>query len=86
GGKGAFVYTAPKPGKKNKFTPGQHVAFLPEGSEVAIGETRGPWGHIRQITSGTMIAARAGDYFGWEDGPQAPWQLPDGVSEEATPG
>ncbi|WP_198021451.1 lytic transglycosylase domain-containing protein [Burkholderia sp. WSM2232] len=86
GTKGAFVYTAPKPGKKNKFTPGQHVGFLPEGSEVTIGETRGPWGHIRQITSGTMIAARAGDYFGWEDGPQAPWQLPDGVSEEATPG
>ncbi|MGF6612387.1 hypothetical protein OKW45_007375 [Paraburkholderia sp. WSM4175] len=86
GASGALVYTAPTAGKKNRFTPGQYVGFLPEGSEITVGETRGPWGHIKAITSGTMVAPQSGDYFGWEDGPQAPWLVPDGVRAKAAPG
>ncbi|MDH6151988.1 GH24 family phage-related lysozyme (muramidase) [Paraburkholderia sp. WSM4179] len=86
GASGALVYTAPTAGKKNRFTLGQYVGFLPEGSEITVGETRGPWGHIKAITSGTMVAPQSGDYFGWEDGPQAPWLVPDGVRAKAAPG
>lgn len=86
GAAGAFVYTAPTAGKKGEFTPGQYVGFLPEGSEITVGETRGQWGHIKAITSGTMVAPTSGDYFGWEDGPQAPWQLPDGSRAGAASG
>ncbi|POR55069.1 hypothetical protein B0G62_102680 [Paraburkholderia eburnea] len=87
GAAGAFVYTAPTTGKKkHTFTAGQQVGFLPEGSEVTISETRGTWGHIKAITSGTMIATKSGDYFGWEDGPQAPWLHPDGTKSADEPG
>lgn len=78
GVQGAFVWSEPTAGKKkNTFSPGEHVGFLPEGSEVTIGEKRGPWGHITKVAEGRMIAARSGGYFGWEDGPQAPWVVPD---------
>ncbi|WP_321951739.1 lytic transglycosylase domain-containing protein [Paraburkholderia bannensis] len=80
GAPGAMVYTAPTAGKKkNTFTAGQQVGFLPADSEVTISETRGTWGHIKAIMSGTMAAPKSGDYFGWEDGPQAPWLQPDGT-------
>ncbi|MCG5077532.1 glycoside hydrolase family 19 protein [Paraburkholderia tagetis] len=69
GAVGAFVCKAPG---------GQRVALLPEGSEVIIGEKRGRWGHIKSITSGTMIAANSGGYFGREDGGNVPWLRPDG--------
>jgi GH24 family phage-related lysozyme (muramidase) len=82
---GALVYTAPKAGKKGKFIAGKHVGFLPKGSEITVSETRGQWGHIRAITAGAMIAPKSGDYFGWEDGPQAPWVVPDGVSAKSSP-
>lgn len=78
GVQGAFVWSEPTAGKKkNTYSPGEHVGFLPEGSEVTIGEKRGPWGHITTVAEGRMIAARSGEYFGWEDGPQAPWVVPD---------
>jgi hypothetical protein len=82
---GAFVRQEPKAGRKGHFTAGAPIAFLPQDSEVIIGETRGPWAHIKAITSGTMIAANAAGHFGREDGPQAPWVLPDGVTEATTP-
>jgi len=86
GAPGAFVYTAPTAGKKKtRYTKGQQVGFLPTDSEVTISETRGGWGHIQAITSGTMVSANSGDYFGQEDGPQAPWLLPDGVEKATTP-
>ncbi|OLL31297.1 muraminidase [Burkholderia sp. SRS-W-2-2016] len=84
GASGAVVYTAPAAGtRRNTYTPGKPVGFLPEGSEVTIGETRGPWGHIKAVTSGTMVSPSSGGYFGWEDGPQAPWLVPDGVEDTA---
>ncbi|CAD6556673.1 hypothetical protein LMG27952_06166 [Paraburkholderia hiiakae] len=89
GAPGAFVYTAPTAGKKNQYSKGQQVGFLPEGSEVTISEMRGKsneWGHIKAITSGGMIAPKSGDYFGWEDGPQAPWVPPDGLNASAKSG
>lgn len=85
GAHGAFVSTAPTAGRKGRFTAGKHVGFLPEGCEITIDERRGQWGHISAITSGTMIAPTSGDYFGWEDGPQAPWLVPDGVMPKAGP-
>ncbi|WP_345891117.1 glycoside hydrolase family protein [Burkholderia sp. Ax-1719] len=85
GAPGAFVWSEPTKGKKeNTYSAGQHVAFLPEGSEVTIGEKRGPWGHITAIAEGHMIAAGSGEYFGWEDGPQAPWVVPDGLRPKDT--
>ncbi|WP_343656273.1 glycoside hydrolase family protein [Paraburkholderia caribensis] len=75
---GAFVWSEPKPGKKrNQFIAGHHVAFLPEGSEVIIGERRGEWGHIRSISAGHLVSAKSGGYFGWED-KDVPWVQPDG--------
>jgi predicted chitinase len=87
GAPGAFVYAAPTIAgkKKTQYTKGQQVGFLPTDCEVTISETRGGWGHIQAITSGTMVSANSGDYFGQEDGPQAPWLLPDGVEKATTP-
>jgi hypothetical protein len=77
GASGAFVRTAPTPGKKkNQYIEGQQVGFLPEGSEVTISETRGAWGHIKEVTSGTMIAAISGAVFGSDD-LNNPWTRPD---------
>jgi hypothetical protein len=82
---GAFVWSEPRPGtKKNQFVAGQHVAFLPEGSEVLIGEKRGAWGHIRSISAGHMASANNGGYFGWED-QNVPWVQPDGDETGAIP-
>ncbi|CAN7715686.1 glycoside hydrolase family protein [Paraburkholderia hospita] len=82
---GAFVWSEPKPGtKKNQFVAGQHVAFLPEGSEVIIGEKRGEWGHIRLISAGHMVSAKSGGNFGWED-QNVPWVQPDGDETGAIP-
>ncbi|KAB0641027.1 lytic transglycosylase domain-containing protein [Burkholderia stagnalis] len=81
---GAFVCSEPKAApKKGQFTGGQHVGFLPEGSEVTVGEKRGEWGHIKAITSGGMIAARSGAAFGLDER-SAPWLQPDGDSREET--
>ncbi|WP_174485068.1 glycoside hydrolase family 19 protein [Paraburkholderia terrae] len=82
---GAFVWSEPKPGtKKNQFVAGQHVAFLPEGSEVIIGEKRGAWGHIRSISAGHMVSAKSGGSFGWED-KNVPWVQPDGDETGTAP-
>ena len=83
---GAFIRQAPTAAKKKgHFTAGARVGFLPQDSEVIIGETRGPWGHIVWIPSGTMIAANAGDPFAQEDGPQGPWVVPQGAAEGTKP-
>jgi predicted chitinase len=78
GASGAFVLTAPMPGKKKgQYVRGEPVGFLPEGSEVTISETRGSWGHIKEVTSGAMIAATGGAVFGSDD-LNNPWTRPDG--------
>ncbi len=83
GAAGSFVWTEPKPGKKaGQFTPGQHVGFLPEGSEVTIGEKRGKWGHITAITAGGMISPTDGGIFGEEDNP-VPWKHDDSATPNA---
>lgn len=87
GASGAFVFTAPTAGKKNQFSPGQHVAFLTEGSEVTISETRGrsnEWGHIKAITSGHMISPTSGGIFGSDD-LNVPWVRPDGDDTGTAP-
>ncbi|WP_157381760.1 lytic transglycosylase domain-containing protein [Burkholderia ubonensis] len=88
GTSGAFVFTAPTAGKKkNQFSPGQHVGFLPEGSEVTISETRGrsnEWGHIKAITSGHMISPTSGGVFGSDD-LNVPWVRPDGDESGKAP-
>ncbi|QYD71235.1 lytic transglycosylase domain-containing protein [Paraburkholderia edwinii] len=62
GAAGAFVYTAPQAGAtKGHFTAGTKTAFLPEGSEVTIGERRGEWGRVKAVTSGNAIALRIND-------------------------
>ena len=77
GASGAFVLTAPMHGKKKgQYVQGEPVGFLPEGSEVTISETRGSWGHIKEVTSGAMIAATGGAVFGSED-LNNPWTRPD---------
>ena len=77
GASGAFVRTAPMPGKKKgQYVQGEPVGFLPEGSEVTISETRGSWGHIKEVTSGAMIAATGGAVFGSDD-LNNPWTRPD---------
>lgn len=87
GASGSFVWTEPKPGKKaNQFTRGQHVGFLPEGSELTIGEKRGKpgkqWGHIAAITAGGMISPTDGGIFGEEDNP-VPWKHDDDATPNA---
>ena len=77
GASGAFVLTAPMHGKKKgQYVQGEPVGFLPEGSEVTISETRGSWGHIKEVTSGAMIAATGGAVFGSDD-LNNPWTRPD---------
>ena len=76
GAAGAFVHQEPKAVRKGHFTAGARVAFLPEDSEVIIGEKRGEWGHIKSIASGTMIAASSGGRFGSDD-LNNPWTHPD---------
>ena len=46
--KGALVQTEPKAGAHGRYTQGQAVGFLPEGSEVRIGEKRGSGGISRR--------------------------------------
>ncbi|CAB3790922.1 hypothetical protein LMG28614_03196 [Paraburkholderia ultramafica] len=52
---GAFVCQGPG---------GKRLGFLPENSEVIIGEKRGAWGHIKSISSGTAPLTPEGDW-GW---------------------
>lgn len=83
GAAGAFVWTEPKAGKKaNQLTPGQHVGFLPEGSEITIGEKRGKWGHITAIMAGGMISPTEGGIFG-EEGKPVPWKHDDDATPKA---
>jgi hypothetical protein len=59
---GAFVYTAPQAGAlKGRFTAGSKTAFLPENSEVTVGERRGEWGRVTAVSSGNVIALRSND-------------------------
>jgi hypothetical protein len=74
GALGSFVSSEPKDGKAGKA--GKHIGFLPEGSEVLIEETRGKWGHIKQIVSGGMISPVAGGAFGSDD-KNVPWEIPE---------
>ncbi|MGF6644020.1 glycoside hydrolase family 19 protein [Paraburkholderia sp. GAS82] len=77
GASGAFVYTAPTVGKnKSRYIKGERVGFLPEGSEITISETRGPWGHIKEITAGNMVSPTSGGVFGSDD-LNVPWVHPD---------
>ncbi|RKP46978.1 glycoside hydrolase family protein [Trinickia fusca] len=76
GATGAFAWTAPKAGKHGRFAAGQQVGFLPEGSEVTIGERRGEWGHINEVRAGAMISPTSGGDFGSDD-LNMPWQRPD---------
>ncbi len=75
---GAFVYQAPKAEANGRLTAGRRVALLPEGCEVTISERRGEWAHIHAVTSGHMVSAQSGGYFGWEDERSVPWVRPDG--------
>jgi hypothetical protein len=74
GAQGSFVSSEPKNGKAGKAD--KHVGFLPEGSEVLIGEQRNKWGRIRQIVSGGMISPVAGGAFGSDD-MNVPWEGPE---------
>jgi GH24 family phage-related lysozyme (muramidase) len=85
GAAGAFVCQSPVAGANGHFTAGARVAFLPEGSEVTIGEKRGEWGHIKAITAGAMIAVNSGGYFGQEDGGNVPWLRADGDVQGKAP-
>jgi hypothetical protein len=76
GALGSFVSSEPKGSKT-----GKHVGFLPEGSEVLIGELRGKWGHIKQIVSGGMISPVAGATFGSDD-MNTPWEIPEWRPQE----
>ena len=77
GASGAFVYTAPTVGKnKSRYIQGERVGFLPEGSEITISETRGPWGHIKEITACHMVSPTSGGVFGSDD-LNVPWVHPD---------
>lgn len=78
GALGSFVSSAPDlKGSK----AGKHVGFLPEGSEVLIGEVKGKWGHIKQIVSGGMISPVAGGAFGSDD-MNTPWEIPEWRPQE----
>jgi predicted chitinase len=81
GAPGAFVWTEPKAGKKNQYRLGEKVGFLPEGSEVTIGEKRGPWGHISAVTVGAMISSKSGGTFGLDD-ENVPWVQPDKLGKD----
>lgn len=84
GAVGAFVWTEPKAGKKKgQYTAGKHAGFLPEGSEVIMGEKRGKWGHIQAITAGGMISPVSGGIFGSDD-INAPWETPEYGAPEGT--
>jgi predicted chitinase len=59
---GAFVYTAPQAAAlKGRFTAGTKTAFLPENSEITVGERRGEWGRVKAVSSGNAIALRSND-------------------------
>lgn len=84
GAVGAFVWTEPNAGKKKgQYTAGKHTGFLPEGSEVIMGEKRGKWGHIQAITAGGMISPVSGGIFGSDD-INAPWETPGYGAPEGT--
>jgi len=76
--KGARVRTEPKAAAHGRYAAGQLVGFLPEGSEVRIGEKRGAWGHITSIKAGAMVSAESGGAFG-DDDLNGPWHRPDGA-------
>jgi hypothetical protein len=62
GAAGVYVYTAPQAGAtKGRFTAGARMAFLPENSEVTVGERRGEWGHVKAVSASNAIALRAND-------------------------
>ncbi|MDI3262294.1 MAG: hypothetical protein QJR11_05745 [Fulvimonas sp.] len=59
--RGANVRTAPVPGReKGHYTSGEKLGFLPQYSQVVIGEHRGPWGEITDIVSGSLLPVEAG--------------------------
>ncbi|QAU24624.1 lytic transglycosylase domain-containing protein [Dyella sp. M7H15-1] len=74
--KGARVRTEPKADTRGRYTAGALVGFLPEGSEVRIGEKHGPWGHIISISAGGMISPDSGGTFGGDDDLNGPWYAP----------
>ena len=85
GAAGAFVRTAPSTGKSHgRAAPGEAVGFLPAGSEVIIGERRGEWGHIKEISAGGMISPTSGGDFGTDD-MNVPWERPDSDSGSHAP-
>jgi hypothetical protein len=57
---GANVREAPVDIGHGRYQAGQKIYFLPEGSEVTIGETRGKWGKLAQIKRGALIGAASG--------------------------
>ncbi|WP_206363328.1 pesticin C-terminus-like muramidase [Cupriavidus necator] len=84
GAAGAFVWTEPAAGKKKgQFIAGKQVGFLPEGSEVIVGEARGKWVRIKCITAGGMISPTSGGMFGSED-QNVPWEAPEGSRNAPT--
>jgi hypothetical protein len=80
--KGALVRTEPKADAHGRYTAGQAVGFLPEGSEVRIGEKRGPWGHIMSITAGGMVSPDSDGVFGGDDDLNGPWYRPEGAPDD----
>jgi muramidase (phage lysozyme) len=75
GARGTLVRTAPKAVGHGRFTAGETVGFLPEASEVTIGDRHGAWGHISEIRAGGMVSATSGAQFGSDD-LNAPWVRP----------
>jgi hypothetical protein len=65
---GAHVRAAPTLDPHGRYHGGRVVDFLPEGSEVQIGERQGPWGHITAIAGVEVLSeddpSRPGD-LGW---------------------
>ena len=73
GAKGSFVHQAPTADRKGRLAVGEVVGFLPEGSEVRIGEQRHGWGHIQHIVAGGMISPVVGQALGSDDH-SVPWE------------
>jgi hypothetical protein len=71
---GAHVREEPVAAARGRFIGGSFMGFLPEHSEVVIGEIRGQWGKLVEITAGGLLASTAdappsddafGDGMGW---------------------
>jgi len=59
GAAGAFCFTEPQTATTHgQFTAGTRTAFLPENSEIKVGERRGEWARVKAVTSGNAIALR----------------------------